>query len=535
MAMDEIKDLVLQYEDALEKADPRSEDLFNRIVLLARDERSANEVYSSLKYQGKLSYSAGLRDYISHYAEVIGPDEVNRIVSGLESYANKIKSEGKKRLLFFNATYTAGGVAEMVPCMRHILSLFDIELEWHIIRPSFPRFYEITKKMHDIIQGANQVVADDEWLMLKRVGEENFRLFKNLFNQSDVQGIFFEDPQVLGLFEQAVNARQKGIIRRDLVFTYRLHIDVSGVSQHHKGAIDIWNWIKYLISQLKEKEKAMFQPYCVPADIKTDMRVIEEPPGVDPLSPKNKHISKEEMLDILPKLKEKEMKGRPIPTDRPSFVIGARLDGWKGLFEAFLAAVDIIKGHSEFNIILFGNVAPDAPDGMLIYKQIRELLSSDEGKEFADRIYFVNTPVGREVSALYKIAALNHMPYIACSLKEGYNLMVIEAVMQDALILVSSAGGLKRYKDLGYKWVVDYPDELSEIKDPSHIGPDLRAKLVRAIKYKLREYVEAFKQDGFPKEYCETANQLRRSAYHSSLLTMTRDYLRYVCSYGSGR
>ncbi len=523
----DVRQIVESYNTAIANKRPEAEAMLYQLIEHAR--KNPSEVYSALGSNRIIDYKASIEDYRSHYAEVLGSEYADELIGSLKSLSDRIASSGKNKLVLFNATYSAGGVAEMMPCMKHILSLFGIELIWQIVRPYSSHFYDITKKMHDIIQGANESLSNEEWMVLKRVGKDNFELFYNLLNSKDVYGVFFEDPQVLGLMENVLFARKNREIKADLRVAYRLHIDVSGIKTHHQGAIDIWNWIKYLIGMLNETEKAMFQPYCVPEEIKDDVRIITEPPGVDPLAPKNMPLGDAEFEQIIAELTEKETRKRPLPINRKSFLIGARLDGWKGLFEAFLAAVDVMKGNPDLNVVLFGNVAPDAPDGFLIYNQIRELLASEQYGGVKDRVFFVNSPRGKEVSALYRLAGINKMPYIACSLKEGYNLMLIEAVMQGALIITSNVGGLKRYEDSGYKWVVKFPD-LSDIKDPSHISESLRAELVGLIRESLLNYCKECYSDEFAEGYKRLSEELKKAAYHTSLLAMARDYLKAMLS-----
>ncbi len=524
MDMKEIGDLVSRYEHAVTNSEKETSSMLQEIIEFARS--YPVELRKILRAYPCLLNRPSIEDYIAEYSSVLGEDIAKGLVGDIKQLAQELISRGKKKVVLFNATYTAGGVAEMMPRLGHILSLVGIDLEWQMIRPSTASFYDVTKKMHDIIQGANEELTKQEWAILEQVGRENFELFSSIFYDEEVCAVFFEDPQVVGLMRYALAQRLKGKLRKDILYSFRLHIDVSGIKTHHTGAMAIWSWIRDAIRQLYPHEKAMFQPYCVPEDMQYDGRVIEEPPGIDPLAPKNRLILKEEIFSVLDRLKVKEMRGRIIPVDKASIVIGARLDGWKGLFESFLAALPIIVEDNNLQLILFGNVAPDAPDGRLIYEQIQKMLATPEAGACRDRVFFVESPAGMEVGVLYRLAALSCMPYIAYSLKEGYNLMVVEAVMQGALILVSNAGGLRRYKEAGYRWLVPLPEGLEHIKDPSHIEPGLRNELVKRISTGLRDFISASKDPAFRSNYEQESVYLKRHAYITSILPMARDYLR---------
>ncbi len=522
--MEDIRSLVSRYEEAIAAKDYAAGAILQEIIEYAK--AYSVELRKILRAYPCLLNRPSIEDYIAEYSSVLGEDVAKGLVEEIKQLAQKLAAQGKRKIVLFNATYTAGGVAEMMPRLGHILGLFGIDLEWQMIRPSTASFYDVTKKMHDIIQGADEELTEQEWTILEQVGRENFELFSSIFSDEDVCAVFFEDPQVVGLMRYALAQRANGKLRKDILYSFRLHIDVSGIKTHHTGAMAVWAWIRDAVMQLYPHEKLMFQPYCVPEDMRSDSRVIEEPPGIDPLAPKNRLILKEEIFSVLDRLKAKEMYSRIIPVDKASIVIGARLDGWKGLFESFLAALPLIAEDNNLQLILFGNVAPDAPDGRLIYEQIQKMLATPEADACRDRVFFVESPAGIEVGVLYRLAALSCMPYIAYSLKEGYNLMVVEAVMQGALILVSNAGGLRRYKEAGYRWVVPLPEGLEHIKDPSHIDPGLRNELVKRISAGLKDFISASKDPGFRSNYEKESASLKRHAYTTSILPMARDYLR---------
>ena len=87
------------------------------------------------------------------YAALVGDEKVER----LRRVAERLKG---LQLLEINATAQGGGVAEMLYSAIPFLNALGVEAEWKIINGS-PGFFEVTKSLHNMIQGKKEVMTAD--------------------------------------------------------------------------------------------------------------------------------------------------------------------------------------------------------------------------------------------------------------------------------------------------------------------------------------------------------------------------------------
>src|SRR5207237_4979224 len=76
------------------------------------------------------------------------------------------------KVLHLSATAFGGGVSEilytLVPLMRDV----GIEAEWQIMIGR-EEFYNVTKLMHNSLQGSEQVLTEEEWVIYERFNRIN--------------------------------------------------------------------------------------------------------------------------------------------------------------------------------------------------------------------------------------------------------------------------------------------------------------------------------------------------------------------------
>ncbi len=474
--------------------------------------------------------------YRKEYSRVMG-DEAGQLFSELESLSQTLLQTGKRRIVLINATFSGGGVAEMVPGLYKFLRHYGIELEWHIVHPYCPScFYAVTKKIHNIIQGEHMEISDEEIDILRRVGRDNFVIFKWILEDDSIGAVFFEDPQVVSTLEAFLEyADSFGQVERPWVF--RLHIDISGIehSEENPGARRVWTYIDGVLNRLNELGGILLaQPHLIPSSWQDKERVFAQPPGIDVFSEKNRHRPDEEWVEILAEMDEGLR--QLFLSCEPVILTGARADAWKGILQAVEAYDFLRKGWQQDWIpkfLVFAGGADDDPETGEIKRLIEEAIGRSD---YSDDIYFVWNARGKQVGALYRLAARTNMPYLAVSIKEGYNLMVDEAIHQGALIITSNAGGLQRFEELGYQWIVDVASDILENADLEDLK-DLRSapsRLLTELIYKqMYSFVSYYKDKD--DEYRSEQARLHHYIYSHSLLAMTRDYLKYAVLLRSSR
>lgn len=146
----------------------------------------------------------------------------------------------------------------------------------------------------------------------------------------------------------------------------------------------------------------------------------------------------------------------------------------------------------------------------------------------------------QELTSIYKLAGHHLMPFIAASFKEGYNLMVDEAVMQQTVPMTSSAGGLRRFYEnkllapfqFQYNIEIDDIDQLYclEIQDSEDkakvIINEKVEKVEHALIEKLDQILEKRKNsyEQYQKEYKKAAKEAMVQAYKHSFIPMITNY-----------
>ena len=69
---------------------------------------------------------------------------------------------GKLRVLHLNSTATGGGVAEILQSMVPLGNSLGIETERIVINPDAAEFFDVTKKIHNMLQGSEGELSPEE-------------------------------------------------------------------------------------------------------------------------------------------------------------------------------------------------------------------------------------------------------------------------------------------------------------------------------------------------------------------------------------
>lgn len=489
-----------------------------------------NAVRDGLKYLfPTINYT--LNDYRQMLVKSLGASQGNAIVDNLIQLANKLNSQGTPKIVCINATFSGGGVAEMLKTAGSILAQCGIEIEWHILYPHHSDFYNVTKAIHNTIQGNDKKFSEYELNLWEEVSKRNAHILQSVFTDPSIGHIFIEDPQPAYLIKY-------GRMYSDATpISYRIHIDISGIKKKNPGAIQIWNALLENISYLGKKDTILFQPFSVPA-IKTAASIFIQAPGIDLLNPKNKTLSKEETRNIIKKINKEQ--GLSINVDKPTLVTGSRFDYWKNLIGVLRVFEQIGASFPELDLIVFGNYATDDPEGVTHYEIIRFLI---DHSEFSARIHLVTNYAGKEIGALYRLAAMHNMPYFGPSIKEGFNLMVNEAAVQGAVPFTSDVGGMKRFASMDnlsqFQIKIDQIamtiEDASELYNPEYENEtivkinihDKAIQLEKALYDRINALLELRREnkDDYDNLYQKAADEAKKHTAETSLLTMLYNYL----------
>ncbi|MFN3481237.1 MAG: glycosyl transferase family 1, partial [Thermodesulfovibrionales bacterium] len=116
-----------------------------------------------------------------------------------------------RSFLHINSTSAGGGVAEILHRMIPILKDLGIDARWEVIEGD-ERFFDITKKIHNSLQGNFESITEEMWDHHYEVNRRNAEKL-NL----DADAVLIHDPQPAPMVEFRKSGR----------WVWRCHIDVS--------------------------------------------------------------------------------------------------------------------------------------------------------------------------------------------------------------------------------------------------------------------------------------------------------------------
>ncbi len=329
------------------------------------------------------------------------------------------------RVLQINATPYGGGVSELLRSIIPLQRNLGLVADWKIIQGDEP-FFGVTKALHNGLQGARTPITAEQ---RERFLETSRRNAAQLEEAYDI--IVVHDPQPAAL----LSLHGKG----DARWIWRCHIDTGAPSP------DTWGFLRPF---LEGYDAAIFtMQEFVPPDLPIARRAII-PPAIDPLSPKNLEID-EELIDRV-------LGWIGIDASSPLVTQVSRFDPWKdplGVIEAYRIAR---RAAPDLQLALVGSMALDDPEGWEVYRRIAEASSEDPRIQTFTNL----TGVGNlEVNAFQRRSRV----VIQKSLREGFGLVVSEALWKGTPVIAGLAGGIPMQMPEGTGgYLVKSPQECGE-------------------------------------------------------------------------
>lgn len=303
-----------------------------------------------------------------------------------------------RSFLHINSTRAGGGVAEILHRMIPVLKDLGIDARWEVIEGD-ERFFDITKKIHNSLQGNFESITDDMWQHHYEVNRRNAERL-NL----DADAVLIHDPQPTPLIEFRKSGR----------WMWRCHIDVSH---------PIKEVCNYLQRYCGKYDAAVFSVAKFARAMGIDEFII--PPSIDPVSEKNREFTDEEIKETLNKFQ--------IPHDRPMILQVSRFDRFKDPI-GVIKAYRLVKKYNDCILILAGSPATDDPEGEIVLKEVQDYASDDPD------IHILLLPPfsDKDINALQRAATV----VLQKSLKEGFGLTVSEAMWKGKPVIGGATGGI---------------------------------------------------------------------------------------------
>lgn len=309
------------------------------------------------------------------------------------------------RVLHLNATPYGGGVAELLRSVVPLLNDLGLVADWKIIGAEDDAFFEVTKVIHNALQGNERGLTPHEQGAYLATSAANAKLLEEEY---DV--VFVHDPQPAAI----LSFHGKGNTR----WVWRCHIDTSQPNSQ------VWD---FLLRHLGGYDAAVFTlaEFVPPSFPISRVEII--PPAIDPLSPKN--------LPLPDTLARQVLDWIGVRPTLPLITQVARFDPWKdplGVIAAYRLAREQVP---NLQLALVGSMALDDPEGWEVYRQVVAASRADP----LIHVFTNLTGVGNvEVNAFQRLSNV----VVQKSIREGFGLVVSEALWKGTPVVAGRAGGI---------------------------------------------------------------------------------------------
>jgi|SRR3989344_7457777 len=335
-----------------------------------------------------------------------------------------------KRVVHVNATEKGGGVAEILKSLIPYLRSLGLQSDWYCFNPMLDKkFFYITNKIHNALQGSLIKIKYEEWTEYERVSKSVAMELDTI----DYDILVIHDPQPL-----LAGAYCK-LNKKKIFFS---HIDTSEASD--------MAW-KRIFSIANSYDRIVFSNRNFVHNHFAAGKIKVFTPAIDPLSPKQQIVSKKEARFYL-----KKYSG--IAQHVPLIAQISRFDEWKnpmGVIKAF----NIIKNtYQKALLMLVGfKEASDNPLAQKCYESIMAVAGN------SPEIYIFFNPKGKNILEFTTMAQNAADIVVQNSIKEGFGLTVTEAMWKGHPVIGGPASGIrKQIKNGKNGFIAENPDELAQ-------------------------------------------------------------------------
>jgi trehalose synthase len=335
---------------------------------------------------------------LADYQPIVGEE----VIAQIRSLAAPLQGA---RVVHVNATAFGGGVAEMLQTLVPLMRDVGLDAEWQVIEGT-DEFFNVTKAAHNGLQGMDIALTDEMKDIWQRYNEANAEKF-----EGEYDFVIMHDPQPAGMLHyHGADA--------DEHWAWRCHIDTS----HPNAAY--WDFFAPYINEYAAAIFTMAQ-YVGPGVDFDHLAIIT--PTIDPLSPKN--------APIAPSEAEKVVGGFGLDLNRPIITQVSRFDPWKDPLGVIDAYRMVKEQMPEVQLALVGSMASDDPEGWYyLDKTIRHA-----GEDADIHVLHNFHGVGAYEVGTFQTAS---DVVIQKSIREGFGLVVTEALWKGKPVIGGNAGGI---------------------------------------------------------------------------------------------
>jgi trehalose synthase len=334
---------------------------------------------------------------LADYRAIVGSSGADELVH----LGTKLRG---KRVAHVNATSYGGGVAELLHSIVPLMRDLGVDAHWFVLSGTDP-FFEATKTIHNALQGDPKGLTPEMVSEYRRVNEKNASAFEDEF---DV--VVIHDPQPAPL---------ANLVERRGKWIWRCHIDLTSPNGSVLGLLQPF---------LETYDAAIFSHESYAPRSVHFRKLTVSPPAIDPLSPKNRDITDEERGSILSRF--------AFDPSRPVISQVGRFDPWKdplGIIDAYRL---VKKAIPDVQLLMIGSMAKDDPEGWLWFEKTVRHAGDDPDIHFLTDLRGVRS---LEVNVLQRETDVA----LAKSLREGFGLIVSEALWKGVPVVGGDVGGIR--------------------------------------------------------------------------------------------
>lgn len=334
---------------------------------------------------------------LEEYVPFIGEE----VAEGLYQLGHELKG---LRVLHINATAKGGGVAELLGAYVGLSNSIGLQAQWQAVQAS-DSFFSITKRLHNALQGAPDVIQPHEWEIYEHFNRE----FAKGIKLGDWDVIFVHDPQPAAIRQSFFGVDKP-------LWLWRCHIDTS-----HPHPRIRKEFSKYLHGY--KGAVYSLQQYIMSNDAIGHSLV--SPVAIDPLSEKNTRMELVHAKEIVADF--------GLDPERPVLLQVSRFDPWKNQ----QATIDIWRRVRRqipgVQLALVGAAADDDPEGKVVLADIQKIVEKE-----ADVTIVANKASDKDVKAFKLVADV----FLHPARREGFGLVVTESLWAGTPVVAAPVGGI---------------------------------------------------------------------------------------------
>lgn len=303
-----------------------------------------------------------------------------------------------RSFLHISAGRYGGGMAEILRRLVPMLNTLGINARWEVLVGD-QEFFQVTRRLANSLQSQDDHLTEQMQQVYLRINERTAQTL-NL----DADLVMIHDPPPAALIEH----------RKGGKWLWRCYLDIAKPRQHS------WSFLRrFLIGY----DAAVFSLPGFAHRLPIPQFLIS--PSIDPLSEKNRPMTRLEINQVLNRL--------GVPRDKPILLQLARFEWFKDPMGA-IKAYRLVKKQHNCRLVVAGSGVMHDPEGEAVLAEIQEAVGNDPD------IHVLQLPpeADSEINALQRAATIIFQK----SIKEGFSLAVTEALWKGKPVIGSTAGGL---------------------------------------------------------------------------------------------